>query len=148
MQEKDRQHPAMIDARRAVELLLRLGRESVHPDILADRRSHIGLSPLAGQDIAIESIEGMCVGPGEPDGNFHVTLRLRCNGREVEAYCLVTRGEASSGGFRTNLIQTCVYFDGQYVIKRDVMVMRDGRLKPVGMPDGFAPIDVASQMPA
>ena len=136
MQDKDQEHKAFVKARQAVELLLRLGSDSYHPDIIAENRGLVGVSPLAGQEITSKLVDGMCVGPVMAASNFHVTMRLLCNGREVEAYCTVT-----SDARRIQLIQASVYVDGLWATHRNLSVFRDGRLDPWGTPEGFTVTD-------
>jgi hypothetical protein len=127
-------HPAFSAARRAVELLLKMGRESYRADIIEQEGRRLSVSPLAGQQIITQLGDGMCVGPSARTALYHVTMTLICLGREVQAYCSV-----SGDNHGCRLVQACVYVDGQYVIRRNVSVMRNGSLEPWGTPTEYTP---------
>lgn len=128
----DVDHPAFSAARTSVELLLGMGRESYRADIIEQEGHHLSVSPLAGQQIETQLEDGMCVGPSDHAALYHVTMALTCLGRKVQAYCSVLSDDR---GLR--LVEACVYVDGEYAIKRNVSVKRDGTLDPWGTPVGY-----------
>lgn len=111
-------------ARDAILLLLYLGQNSY----CDDPGKGLVYSPLAGQTLNVEDLDIKSTGPTKGEGNFHVVISFRANGRRVEAYCTVSRDCQ-----KIFLISNTTIYVGDVQLSQRNISVRRGSIEPWGM---------------